>query len=115
MKNSLGANIRIFRKNKGFTQEELAGMLGVTPQAVSRWESEAGLPDVSMIVPIARTLGITTDALLGYNAQSGAIQKEVQSRKGTQNLQQKEAAKKRNRQSQAGVFNSGAEADDDDL
>ena len=70
MANNLGSNIRIYRKNKGFTQEELAGMLGVTPQAVSRWESEAGLPDVSMIVPIAQTLGITTDALLGYQQQS---------------------------------------------
>ncbi len=70
MSNSLGSNIRNFRKNKGFTQEELAGMLGVTPQAVSRWESEVGLPDVSMIVPIAQTLGITTDALLGYQQQS---------------------------------------------
>ena len=70
MKNNLGANIKTFRKNKGFTQEELAGMLGVTPQAVSRWESEAGLPDVSMIVPIAQALNITTDALLGYHVQS---------------------------------------------
>lgn len=70
MKNHLGANIKTFRKNKGFTQEELAGMLGVTPQAVSRWESEAGLPDVSMIVPIAQALNITTDALLGYHVQS---------------------------------------------
>jgi len=70
MSSNLGANIRYFRKNKGFTQEELAGMLGVTPQAVSRWESEAGLPDVSMIVPIAQTLNITTDALLGYQVQS---------------------------------------------
>ena len=69
MKNNLGANIKCFRKNKGFTQEELAGMLGVTPQAVSRWESEAGLPDVSMIVPIAQALNITTDALLGYHVQ----------------------------------------------
>ena len=58
MSSNLGANIKFFRKNKGFTQEELAGMLGVTPQAVSRWESEAGLPDVSMIVPIAQTLNI---------------------------------------------------------
>ena len=71
MENHLGANIKLFRKNKGYTQEELAGMLGVTPQAVSRWESEAGLPDVSMIVPIAQTLGITTDALLGYQQRSG--------------------------------------------
>ena len=70
MADNLGSNIRNYRKNKGFTQEELAGMLGVTPQAVSRWESEAGLPDVSMIVPIAQTLGITTDALLGYRQQS---------------------------------------------
>lgn len=70
MSSNLGANIKFFRKNKGFTQEELAGMLGVTPQAVSRWESEAGLPDVSMIVPIAQTLNITTDALLGYQVQS---------------------------------------------
>ena len=71
MENHLGANIKLFRKIKGYTQEELAGMLGVTPQAVSRWESEAGLPDVSMIVPIAQTLGSTTDALLGYQAQTG--------------------------------------------
>ena len=70
MAGNLGSNIRNFRKNKGFTQEELAGMLGVTPQAVSRWESEAGMPDVSMIVPIAQTLGVTTDALLGYQQQS---------------------------------------------
>ena len=70
MADNLGTNIRRFRKNKGYTQEELAGLLGVTPQAVSRWESEAGLPDVSMIVPIAQTLGITTDALLGYQQQS---------------------------------------------
>ena len=79
MKNNLGANIKTFRKNKGFTQEELAGMLGVTPQAVSRWESEAGLPDVSMIVPIAQTLNITTDALLGYQvlSQDDRVSKQV--------------------------------------
>ena len=79
MKNNLGANIKYFRKNKGFTQEELAGMLGVTPQAVSRWESEAGLPDVSMIVPIAQSLNITTDALLGYqiSSQDDRVSKQV--------------------------------------
>ena len=51
----------------------------------------------------------------GYNAQSGAIQKEVRSRRGKQQLQQKESAKKSDKQSQAGVFNSGADVDDDDL
>ncbi len=70
MANNLGSNIRNYRKSKGFTQEELAGMLGVTPQAVSKWELEVGLPDVSIIVPLAQTLGITTDALLGYQQKS---------------------------------------------
>lgn len=67
MNNDLGNNIRKFRKNKGLTQEELADLLNITPQAVSRWESTAGMPDVSMLVPLAQTLGVSTDALLGYD------------------------------------------------
>ena len=61
----LGENIKIARKKMGLTQEELASQIGVTSQAVSRWESGAGMPDVSMIVPIARVLNVSTDALFG--------------------------------------------------
>ncbi len=67
MSQNLGVNIRTYRKQKGFTQEELAHLLGVTPQAVSRWESEAGLPDIGLIIPMAQILGVTTDALFGYD------------------------------------------------
>ena len=67
MSTMLGKNIKVYRKNKGLTQEELAELLNITPQAVSKWESEAGLPDVSMIIPLAKVLGISTDALLGYD------------------------------------------------
>lgn len=49
----------------GLTQEELASQLGVTAQAVSRWESEAGMPDISMVVPLAQTLSVSTDTLFG--------------------------------------------------
>ena len=79
MDHNLGANIRIYRKNKGFTQEELANLLGVTPQAVSRWESEAGLPDIGLIIPMAQILGVTTDALFGYDKmnQDEAITKRI--------------------------------------
>ena len=79
MDHNLGANIRRYRKNKGFTQEELANMLGVTPQAVSRWESEAGLPDIGLIIPMAQILGVTTDALFGYDKmnQDEAITKRI--------------------------------------
>lgn len=67
MSTMLGKNIKTFRKNKGLTQEELAELLSITPQAVSKWESETGLPDVSMIIPLAKVLGVSTDALLGYD------------------------------------------------
>lgn len=65
MKNYIGENIRKYRKLRGFTQEELACKLGVTSQAVSRWEAGNGMPDISFIVPIAQNLGITTDILFG--------------------------------------------------
>ena len=70
MGSTLGRNIKIYRKNKGFTQEELAELLNITPQAISKWESESGLPDVSMLIPLAQVLGVSTDALLGYDSIS---------------------------------------------
>lgn len=67
---SLGSNIKKYRKELGLTQEELAGILCVTNQAVSKWESEAGLPDTAQIVPLARALNVSTDALFGFGSQS---------------------------------------------
>ena len=62
---TIGENIKIMRRKCGFTQEELASMLSVTPQAVSKWENGNGTPDISQIVPLAQIFGITTDSLLG--------------------------------------------------
>lgn len=67
---SIGSNIRAARKKIGMTQEELALQLGVTAQAVSRWESEAGMPDISMVVPLARILSVSTDTLFGLTQHS---------------------------------------------
>jgi transcriptional regulator with XRE-family HTH domain len=65
MKNYIGKNIRKYRKLRGFTQEELACELGVTSQAVSRWEAGSGMPDISFIVSLAQNLGVTTNILFG--------------------------------------------------
>lgn len=67
---SLGNNIKTFRKKLGLTQEELASQLYVTSQAVSKWESENGLPDTAQIVPIAKALNVTTDALFGMDSNT---------------------------------------------
>lgn len=63
---TVGAVIKKYRKNKGMTQEEMAVRLGVTAPAVNKWEKGNTLPDVALLAPIARLLGITTDELLSF-------------------------------------------------
>ncbi len=65
MKQSIGENIKIMRRKCGFTQDELALRLAVTPQAISKWENGNGTPDISQLVPLSQIFGITTDSLLG--------------------------------------------------
>ena len=67
---SLGNNIKKYRHDLGMTQEELAGMLCITSQAVSRWESGAGLPDITQVIPLAQALNVSIDALFGFNTDS---------------------------------------------
>ncbi len=62
---SIGKNIAKYRKAKGLTQEELGTKLGVTNQAVSKWESEVSMPDVMLLPEIANALNITLDDLYG--------------------------------------------------
>lgn len=66
---ALGNNIKKYRRDLGLTQEELAGILNVTGQAVSKWESGTGLPDITQVVPLAKALNVTTDALFGFNEE----------------------------------------------
>lgn len=62
----IGDVIRKYRKHSGMTQEEMANRLGVTTPAVNKWENNNTLPDVALLAPIARLLGITTDELLSF-------------------------------------------------
>lgn len=62
---SIGSTLRIYRKEKNLTQSELAELIGVSTQAVSKWETDAGMPDISQIVPLSRILGVSTDKILG--------------------------------------------------
>ena len=70
---SIGNNIKVARKRIGFTQDELAYQLGVTAQAVSRWESGNGMPDISMVIPICQALSISTDTLFGITEFSPMV------------------------------------------
>lgn len=63
----LGEKIRTLRKQKGISQEVLAQYLGVSFQAVSKWENQAALPDVTLIPAIASFFGVSTDELFDFN------------------------------------------------
>ena len=65
MKDTIGKIIRRLRKEKKLTQEKLAELLNVTPQAVSKWENDTGIPDVSQIIPLSNIFEVSTDIILG--------------------------------------------------
>lgn len=65
MESTLGKRIMTHRKRLGLTQDKLAEMMGVTAQAVSKWENNQSCPDITVLPQLADIFGITTDALLG--------------------------------------------------
>ena len=63
---TIGTNIKRLRVNKGITQEQLGEALGVSGQAVSKWENESALPDILFLPKLAEYFGISIDELMGY-------------------------------------------------
>ena len=64
---AVAATIRRLRREKGLTQEALAQAIGVTPQAISKWETGQTMPDITLLLPLSRELGIGVNELLGGN------------------------------------------------
>ena len=62
----IGTIIKKLRQENNITQDALATAIGVTPQAISRWESEGGYPDIELLPPLADFFSVSTDELLGY-------------------------------------------------
>lgn len=82
MENNIGDVISRYRQAGKMTQEEFALRLGVTAQAVSKWERNQGMPDVSLLAGICRVLGISADTLLGVDEKivengNGIAEKEI--------------------------------------
>ncbi len=73
---TIGENIRRFRTQKGVTQEILAENLGVTPQAISRWESGSGYPAIEYLPDLAVFFGISVDELLGVKRSEREARRE---------------------------------------
>ena len=70
---TIGKRIAALRKEKGLTQEELAGHMGISPQAVSKWENDQTCPDISALPKLARLLGVSVDELLEGKQELPAV------------------------------------------
>lgn len=74
-----GATIKKLREARGVTQLQLAEEVGVTPKAVSKWETAKGLPDISLIEPLSRALGVSVmelmsgETVINKNASSNIL------------------------------------------
>lgn len=64
MESTLGKRIAMLRRQKELKQDDLAQMLDVSPQAVSKWENDQTCPDISLLPNLAQILGVSVDELL---------------------------------------------------
>ena len=75
MKICMKETLKVLRKNKGVTQEQLANHLCITAQSVGKWERGEGYPDITLLPAIALYFGVTVDELLGVG--KGRIEEEI--------------------------------------
>lgn len=81
MENTLGKRIAQLRKEKSLTQEELAQVMEVSAQAVSKWENDLTCPDITSLPKLAKILGVSVDELLSGKAEPVAQIVPVEQRK----------------------------------
>lgn len=70
---TLGQKLREIRRRFGLSQEELAEIMNVSRQAITKWENDGGLPDVSNLQELSRVFGLTVDYLLNDENQLPAL------------------------------------------
>lgn len=75
MTNRLAENIRVLRKERSLTQEQLAEVLGVTTGAVYKWEAKLSQPELNMVMELADFFDTSVDVLLGYEMKDNHLEK----------------------------------------
>ncbi|WP_455614936.1 helix-turn-helix domain-containing protein [Eisenbergiella sp.] len=76
MKLSIGNKIKTLRRERGITQEQLAESIGISFQAVSKWENDISLPDITLVPALASYFNISIDELFDFNLKE--IQKKAE-------------------------------------
>ncbi len=79
----LAENLKQYRKNINFTQEQLAEVFGVTTGAVYKWENNLSIPDINTLIDLAKFYNVSVDALLGYQIQESSVEAIIEHLKNT--------------------------------
>ena len=69
----LSKRLQRLRKQAGLTQEEIADRFGISPQAISKWETGASAPDISILVELAEMYRVSVDELLGKDRDKTVV------------------------------------------
>lgn len=95
---TFGEKLNSMRKNSGFTQEEVAVRLGISPQAVSKWENDLSCPDIMLLPEIAKLYGKSVDELLSTDDFNEADAKEsiIDNKISKQNAEIKDSFSRKN-------------------
>ena len=78
-----GSTIKVLREKKGITQAQLADTLGISSKAVSKWETAKGLPDITLIEPLAKALSVSVmelisgDMVINKNISSNMLRSKI--------------------------------------
>lgn len=86
MSMSLGKKISELRKQRGLTQDELSEQLGVSAQAVSKWENDISCPDIMLLPQLAQILNVSVDELLSNEPPKETFLVPVEKRKNSDDL-----------------------------
>ena len=86
MEMTLGKRIATLRKEKGIKQEELAQMLDISAQAVSKWENDLTCPDINALPKLAQILGVSVDELLSGKKEPAVVIVPEEKRKDIKNM-----------------------------
>ena len=81
MKETFGQRFAKLRKAKNLRQEDIADKIGISPQAVSKWENDISLPDISLLSELSDILSVSLDDLLGKESTRTTMVTEVSKRK----------------------------------
>lgn len=86
MESTIGKRISLYRKRKNMTQEDLARALGISAQAVSKWENDMACPDISLLPQLAKLLGVSVDTLLTGEDLAPAVMMPEEQRKDMKDM-----------------------------